>query len=94
MTRRDPDAPISSVMNMYPNEQDEFFVKPGPKDQKAMPLNKRNPHAPVVDLGNMTPAEADDFLGKPDPKDQKAMPFILAAFGLIGAWAIYLFFFQ
>lgn len=57
-------------------------------------MSKRNPQAPVVDLANMTPAEADEFLGKPDPNDKKAIPYIIGASALMGAWAIYLFFFQ
>lgn len=43
---------------------------------------------------NMLPEEIDDFFGKPDPKDQRAIPFVLVGFGLIAAWAAYLFFFQ
>lgn len=38
MSRRNPDAPISSATNMYPHEQDEFFGKPDPNNQRALPF--------------------------------------------------------
>tara|TARA_R100000231_G_scaffold18553_1_gene18810 strand:+ start:303 stop:431 length:129 start_codon:yes stop_codon:yes gene_type:complete len=42
----------------------------------------------------MLPEEIDDLFGKSDPKSKRALPFILVGFGLIAAWAAYLFFFQ
>lgn len=54
----------------------------------------RDPNAARMSIVNMMEHEKDNLLGKPPTNDNRALPLILVGFGLIAAWAAYLFLFQ
>lgn len=54
----------------------------------------RDPNSARMSIVNMMEHEKDDLLGEPRTNNNRALPLILVGFGLIAAWAAYLFFFQ